>query len=91
MSQNLNLLRQKYCRTATVTGKRSHCLFPLEKECDEGKALTKAPETFLQARARLDEFGGKFAPPADVEITTIDIAGVACELHQPRSLPLATA
>ena len=40
MSQNLNLLRQKYCRTVTVTGKRSNYLFPLEKECDEGKALT---------------------------------------------------
>jgi hypothetical protein len=47
MSQNLNLLRQKYCRTVTVTGKRSNYLFPLEKECDEGKALTKAPETLF--------------------------------------------
>jgi hypothetical protein len=45
MSQNLNLLRQKYCRTVTVIGKRSNYLFPLEKACEEGKALTKAPET----------------------------------------------
>jgi hypothetical protein len=47
MSQNLNLLRQKYCRTVTVIGKRSNYLFPLEKACEEGKALTKAPETLF--------------------------------------------
>ena len=53
MSQNLNLLRQKYCRTVTVTGKRSNYLFPLEKECDEGKALTKAPETLLTFKSSI--------------------------------------
>jgi hypothetical protein len=48
MSQNLNLLRQNYCRPATVTGRTTPHLFPLEKECDEGKTLlAKAPKTFL--------------------------------------------
>src|ERR1700756_5268940 len=48
MSHNLNLLRQTYCRPATVTGKATHCLFPLEKECDQGKAmLAKAPVPLL--------------------------------------------
>jgi hypothetical protein len=32
MSQNLNLLRQNYCRPATFTGKRTRYLFPLERE-----------------------------------------------------------
>ena len=46
MSQNLNLLRQNYCRPATMTGKRT--LFPLEKECEQGKALlAKAPTALL--------------------------------------------
>ena len=46
MSQNLNLLRQKYCRPATFTGKRTDHLFPLEEECEQGKALlAKAPKT----------------------------------------------
>jgi hypothetical protein len=53
MSQNLNLLRQKYCHPATLSGKKTHYLFPLEKECEQGKALlAKAPETPL----RLQEF-----------------------------------
>ena len=48
MSQNLNLLRQKYCRPATFTGKRTDHLFPLEEECEQGKALlAKAPKTLL--------------------------------------------
>ena len=48
MSHNLNLLRQTCCRPATVTGKITNCLFPLEKECDEGKAfLAKAPAPLL--------------------------------------------
>src|SRR6476469_11205803 len=34
MSQNLNLLRQKYCRPATFTGKRTDHLFRLEEECE---------------------------------------------------------
>jgi hypothetical protein len=50
MSHNLNLLR----RPATVIGKTTHYLFPLEKECDEGKAfLAKAAALLL----RLQEFG----------------------------------
>jgi hypothetical protein len=32
MSQNLNLLRQNYCRPATFTGKRTRYLYPLERE-----------------------------------------------------------
>src|SRR5580693_869074 len=48
MSDNLNLLRQNYCRPATVTGKTAHYLFPLEQECDQGKTfLAKAPVTLL--------------------------------------------
>jgi hypothetical protein len=48
VSQNLNLLRQNYCRPATVTGKTTPHLFPLEKECEQGKALlAKAPKTLL--------------------------------------------
>ena len=48
MSQNLNLLRQKYCRPATFTGKRTDHLFPLEEECEQGKALlAKAPKVLL--------------------------------------------
>ena len=46
MSNNLFLLRQNYCRPATVAGKTIHYLFPLEKGCEEGKALlakTPAP------------------------------------------------
>jgi hypothetical protein len=53
MSQNLNLLRQNYCRPATFTGKKNRDLFPLEKECEEGKALlAKTPNT----RLHLQEF-----------------------------------
>jgi len=48
MSHNLNLLRQTSCRPATVTGKTTDCLFPLEKECAEGKAfLANAPLLLL--------------------------------------------
>src|SRR6202035_2938287 len=39
MSENLNLLRQKYCRPGSCTGKRIDHLFPLEEKCEEGKAL----------------------------------------------------
>ena len=49
MSQNLNLLRQNYCRPATVPAIGIHYLFPLERECEEGKALlAKTPKTLLQ-------------------------------------------
>ena len=48
MNNSLDLLRQNYCRPATVTGKRDHYLLPLEKECNEGKALlAQAPVPLL--------------------------------------------
>jgi hypothetical protein len=48
MSENLNLLRQKYCRPGSFTGKRTDHLFPLEEGCEEGKALlATAPKTLL--------------------------------------------
>jgi hypothetical protein len=48
MSENLNLLRQKYCRPGSFTGKRTDHLFPLEEECEEGRALlATAPKTVL--------------------------------------------
>jgi uncharacterized membrane protein (GlpM family) len=57
MSQNLNLLRQKYCHPATLSGKETHDLFRLEKECEQGKALfAKAPETFLHLQ-EFDPYG----------------------------------
>ena len=57
MSQNLNLLRRDYCRPVTFTGKRSRDLFPLEKECEEGKALfAKTPNTILHLQ-EFDPYG----------------------------------
>jgi hypothetical protein len=57
MSQNLNLLRQKYCRPGTFTGKRTDHLFPLEEECEQGKALlAKAPKTLLHLQ-EFDPYG----------------------------------
>ena len=57
MSQNLNLLRQNYCRPAIVTGKKTVFLFPLENECEQGKALlAKAPRTFLHLQ-KFDPYG----------------------------------
>ena len=57
MSQNLNLLRQKYCRPATFTCKRTDHLFPLEEECEQGKALlAKAPKTLLDLQ-EFDPYG----------------------------------
>jgi hypothetical protein len=48
MSQNLNLLRQNYCRPAVMDGNRGPFLFALEKECEQGKALlANAPNTVL--------------------------------------------
>ena len=48
MSENLNLLRQNYCRPGSFTGKRTDHLFPLEEECEEGKALlATSPKTLL--------------------------------------------
>src|ERR1700747_3379966 len=57
MSQNLNLLRQNYCRPATLSSRKTHHLFPLEKECEQGKALlAKAPKSVLQLQ-ELDPYG----------------------------------
>jgi len=48
MNQNLDLLRQNSCRPAIANGKGNHDLFPLEKECEQGKTLlAKAPKTLL--------------------------------------------
>jgi hypothetical protein len=48
MSENLILLRQKYCRPGSFTGKRTAHLFPLEEECEQGKALlATTPKTIL--------------------------------------------
>jgi hypothetical protein len=41
MSNNLSLLRQNYCRPVTITGNTTYHLFPLEKECTEGKSLLR--------------------------------------------------
>jgi hypothetical protein len=49
MNQNLDQLRQNYCRPGVVATKGVNCLFPLEKECDQGRSiLASAPKTFLQ-------------------------------------------
>ena len=57
MNQNLDLLRQKYCRPASFTGKRTDHLFPLEEECEQGKALlAKAPKTLLHLQ-EFDPYG----------------------------------
>jgi hypothetical protein len=48
MSENLNLLRRNYCRPGSLAAKRTDHLFPLEEECEEGKALlATAPKTLL--------------------------------------------
>ena len=57
MSENLNLLRQKYCRLGSFTGKRTDHLFPLEEECEQGKSLlAKAPKTLLHLQ-EFDPYG----------------------------------
>jgi len=57
MSQNLNLLRQNYCRPATLSGRKTHYLFPLEKECEQGQALlAKAPKSLLHLQ-EFDPYG----------------------------------
>jgi hypothetical protein len=53
MSHNLNLLRQTCCRPATVTGKTTNYLFPLEKECG---VITK-PGANSQKHLTLSDFG----------------------------------
>jgi hypothetical protein len=48
MSDNLNLLHQNYCRPGTASGKFINDLFPLERECNEGKLLSAtAPNKLL--------------------------------------------
>src|SRR5271168_1400505 len=57
MSENLNLLRQKYCRPGTFTAKRTVHLFPLEEECEQGQALlAKAPKALLHLQ-EFDPYG----------------------------------
>jgi hypothetical protein len=52
MNQNLNLLRQNHCRPAITTCNQTHYLFPLEKECEQGKTLlAKIPKTLLNLQA----------------------------------------
>ncbi|MBV8378659.1 MAG: hypothetical protein JO279_16810 [Verrucomicrobia bacterium] len=51
MSTHLNMLMQNYCKPVTLAGKYTHDLFPLERECGEGKTLlAKAPSVFLQVQ-----------------------------------------
>src|ERR1700722_16291134 len=57
MSENLNLLRQKYCRPGSFTGKRTDHLFPLEEGCEEGKALlATTPKTIFHLQ-EFDPYG----------------------------------
>lgn len=57
MSNNLSLLRQNHCRPAAVLGNTTHYLFPLERECDEGRALlAKTPAPILHVQ-ELDPSG----------------------------------
>jgi hypothetical protein len=49
MNQNLEQLRQNYCRPAVAATKGVHQLFPLEKGCNQGRGiLANVPKTFLQ-------------------------------------------
>jgi hypothetical protein len=57
MSENLNLLRQKYCRPGSFTGKRTDHLFPLEKECEEGKALLATTQKTILHLQEFDPCG----------------------------------
>jgi hypothetical protein len=57
MSNNLSLLRQNYCRPAMVIGNTTHHLFPLERECDEGKALLAKTATPILHVQELDPSG----------------------------------
>lgn len=51
------MLRRKYCRPASFTGKRTDHLFPLEEECEQGKALlAKAPKTLFHLQ-EFDPYG----------------------------------
>jgi hypothetical protein len=57
MSENLNLLRQKYCRPGSFTGKRTDHLFPLEEECEEGQALLATAQKRLLHLQEFDPHG----------------------------------
>lgn len=49
MNQNLALLQQNYCQPSTATCKVNPHLFPLEKECNQGRSLiAKTPNKLLQ-------------------------------------------
>jgi hypothetical protein len=49
MNQNLDQLRQNYCRPSVAASKGANHLFPLERECDQGRTiLAKAPKKLLQ-------------------------------------------
>ena len=49
MNQNLEQLRQNFCRPTVTATKGVNYLFPLEKECDQGRAiLANVPNTLLQ-------------------------------------------
>ena len=49
MNQNLDQLRQNYCRPAVAATKGVNYLFPLERESDQGRTiLANTPKTFLQ-------------------------------------------
>jgi hypothetical protein len=51
MSQNLELLRQKYCKPANVACATNHNLFALERDSEEGKIfMAKAPAAMLDVQ-----------------------------------------
>ena len=53
MNDNLSLLRQNHCRSVTTSAKNAPVLFPLERECPQGKILLgKVAEALLE----LEEF-----------------------------------
>jgi hypothetical protein len=51
MRQNLDLLREKYCKPTTFIGETEQNLFRLERECEQGKIfLAKAPAPVLDVQ-----------------------------------------
>ena len=55
MSQNLNLLRQNYCRPVAVDGAPD--LFPLERESEQGKAVLAKTSKKVQQLQRFNPHG----------------------------------
>ena len=52
MNQNLDLLRQNFCRPVSVLSKGTNNLFPLEKKSEQGKSLlVNAPKKLLYLQA----------------------------------------